>query len=165
MSRATRIRRMPSGAAPIGFELEAPGEVDVQPAEAGVRVREQRDGKPIGELELVPFQAALVIDRDGILEEKAHEAARAEHARVAAAVPVALPGATGYRADADVVRPGPRAALPYVYVFALAPHDLAASGGVLVTMRCAMPEWPAGDAILRSLRLLGRGARTANGEE
>ena len=165
MSSATRIRRMPSGARSIGFELEAPGGVDVQPDEAGVRVREQRDGRPVGELELATFQAALVIDRDGILEEKAEEAARAEHARVAAAVPVALPGATGYRADADIVRPGARAALPYVYVFALAPHDLAATGGVLVTMRCAAPEWPAGDAILRSLRLLGRTRRTANGED
>ena len=164
MSAATRYRQLPSGARSIGFELETPNGVELVAGEANVRVCERRDGKPIGELEVSVFQAALVIDRDGILEEKVQEAAGAAERglRVAPAIPVSLPGASGYRADADVVRPGVRPALPYVHVFALAPHDLAADGGVVVTVRCASPEWPAADAILRSLRVLGRRGRTAN---
>ena len=162
MAPATHYRHRPSGARTIGFELDAPADVELEAADQVVRMREQRDGKPIGELEVATFQAALVIDRDGILEEKVQEAARSTTARVAAAVPVTLPGASGYRADGDVVRPGARPVLPYVYVFALASHDLAANGGVLVTVRSASPDWPAADAILKSLRVLGRRGTSAN---
>jgi hypothetical protein len=163
VSAATRYRQLPAGGRTIGFELETPSGLELVAGETAVRVSEHRDGKPVGELEVAVFHAALVIDRDGILEEKVHEVARAADAgaRVAAAIPVSLPGASGYRADADVVRPGLRTPLPYVHVFALASHDLAANGGVVVTVRCASPEWPAADAILRSLRVLGR-RRTAN---
>ena len=159
-------RQLPTASRRIGFEIETPSEVDVQPGDV-VRCREQRDGRTIGELEVRVFHAALVIDRDGILEEKAAsaiEVAREPGARVTRAMPVTLPGASGYRADLEVVRPmgAARPPLPYVYVFAMAPNDLALDGGLVVTIRCASPVWPAADAILRSLRILARGGKTAN---
>jgi hypothetical protein len=60
------------------------------------------------------------------------------------------------------VQVAPRPLFPYVYVFAIAPNDLALDGGLVVTVRCATPEWPAADAILRSLKILARGGKTAN---
>ena len=159
-------RQLPTASRRIGFEIETPNEVIVQAGEV-VRCSEQRDGKTVGELEVSVFHAALVIDRDGILEEKAQstiERAREPGARVRPAIPVTLPGASGFRADLEVVRPMgvARAPLPYVYVFAMAPHDLALDGGLVVTVRCATPEWPAAEAILQSLRILARGGKTAN---
>jgi hypothetical protein len=159
--KLTSIASRQRGLAAIGVELELPSEeLDLVAVDNGttiVRCREQHDGKLIGELAVEVFRAALVIDRDGILEEKAHDAADAERGRTTPPVPVSLPGASGFRAD--VVRGD---ALPYVYLFAVAPHDLGVDGGVLVTVRCASPEWPAADAILRTLRVLGRRPTTAN---
>jgi hypothetical protein len=151
------------GLAAIGLELELPSEaIEMTAVDNGntvVRCSEQQNGKVVGELAVEVFRAALVIDRDGILEEKAHVAADAERGRVTPPVPVSLPGASGFRAE--VVR-GSAAPLPYVYLFAIAPHDLGVDGGVLVTVRCAGPEWPAANAILGSLRVLGRRGTTAN---
>ncbi len=159
MTAATRYRQPPALGRSIGFELQTPGDIDVQPIERGevvVRCSERReDGKTVGELEVAVFRAALVIDRDGILEEKVSEAAGGvaeQGARVLPAIPVDLPGASGFRADVELTR----RPLPYVYVFAIAPHDLGVDGGLLVTVRCAEPEWAAADAILKSLRIVGR---------
>jgi hypothetical protein len=156
----------------VGFELELPSELEVQPAPdpATVRCRERQGDRTIGELEVSVFEAALVIDRDGILETKvirALDEAAASGARVHAAVPVSLAGASGFRADAEVVRPmgSPRPPLPYVYVFAIAPNDLGIDSGVLVTLRCASPAWPAAEAIHGSLKLLTRRSPTANDRE
>ena len=165
MSAATRYRQLPSNARSIGFELQTPSEVDVQSVERGevvVRCCERTaDGKTVGELDVAMFRAALVIDRDGILEEKvstvAGDAAQ-PGARVLPPVPISLPGATGYRAGVELVRQP----LPYIYVFAIAPLDLGVDGGLLVTVRCASPEWPAADSILKSLRILGRRGASAN---
>jgi hypothetical protein len=160
-------RQLPTASRRIGFEIETPSEVEVQPGSGQcVRCSEERDGKTIGELEVSVFHAALVIDRDGILEEKVASAideAREPGARVLPTIPVTLPGASGYRGDLEVVRPMgvERPPLPYVYVFAMAPHDLALDGGLVVTVRCASPEWPAADAILRSLKILSRGGKPA----
>jgi hypothetical protein len=160
-------RQLPTASRRIGFELDPPTEVELHAGDV-VRCREQRpDGHTIGELEVSVFHAALVIDRDGILEEKLRDAiARAIEpgARVLEAIPVELPGASGYRADAEVVRPmgTPRSGLPYVYVFAMAPTDLGVDGGLVITVRCASPEWPAAETILRSLRILSRRGTTAN---
>jgi len=119
-----------------------------------LRCTEKRDdGKPVGELEVTVFSAALVIDRDGILEAKASENTGGAHA-----VPVVLPGASGYFAETRG-----DAQLPYRYVFAIAPHDLAIEGGVLVTVRSARPDWPAAERLLQSLRILTRhGTAPAN---
>lgn len=140
----------------IGFEL-VPGDLEVTPVAAGetlVRCTETReDGKPVGEIEVAVFQAALVIDRDGILESKASDSTGGAHA-----VPVSLPGASGYFAETRG-----DAQLPYRFVFAVAPHDLAVDGGVMVTVRSAYRDWPAADQVLQSLRILTRhGTAPAN---
>ncbi len=148
--------------------MTAPGGVELTPVQSGtavVRCCERReDGKTVGELEVSMFSAALIIDRDGILEEKAREMAAhsAQAARIAGTVAVSLPGASGYRADLEPAR----TALPYVHVFAMAPHDLGVDGGIVVTVRSAQPDWPAAEQILSSLRFLTRHgtARPANDE-
>jgi hypothetical protein len=134
---ASRQRGLPS----IGFEIVT--ELEQVPGKA-MRFSERRDGKLVGELEVEVFAAALIIDRDGILETMASSATHT------AAVPLSLGSASGYRAEA--VKKGE---LPYLHVLALA-LDAAIDGGVLVTMRCAQPEWPAAEALLGSLRILAR---------
>jgi hypothetical protein len=138
------FRQPPSLNRPVGFELAAPDEVEITPG-ATVRCAETRDGRTVGELEVAPFSAALILDRDGILEEKVRDAAGAT------AVPIELPNASGFRA-ATVAS---SAALPYLYVFAFAP--LGVDGGVMVIVRSEKPAWAAADSILGSLRLLTRG--------
>ena len=149
---ASRKRGLPF----IGFEL-ATEDLEVTPVNDGetlVRCVETRDdGKPVGEIDVTVFSAALVIDRDGILEAKASDNTGGAHA-----LPVTLPGASGYFAEAKG-----DAALPYRYVFAIAPHDLAVEGGVLVTVKSARPDWPAADRMLQSLRIITRhGTAPAN---
>ncbi len=160
---ASRQRGLPL----LGLEITAPGGVELTPVASGalvVRCCERRaDGRTLGELEVSMFSAALLIDRDGILEEKAREIAEAGNAagRVESTVAVSLPGASGYRAD---VEPS-CSALPYVHVFAMAP-DLGVDGGIVVIVRSALPEWAAAEAILGSLRFLTRHgmAQVANDE-
>jgi hypothetical protein len=142
----------------IGFEVSAPGDFELD----GETVRCRQ---PEGELEISIFKAALVIDRDGILEEKVRHAIVdhvAEGALVLEPMPVALEGASGWRVDAEYRRGPTRPALPYIFVFALAPDDLGVDAGVLVTVRSASPQWPAADAIVRSLKILARRSPTAN---
>src|SRR5262245_20315573 len=83
-------RQLPTTSRRIGFEIEPPREVEVQAGDV-VRCRERAGGETIGELEVSVFHAALVIDRDGILEEKAQSAverAAEPGARVLPAIPV-----------------------------------------------------------------------------
>ena len=111
------------------------------------------------------FRAALVIDRDGILEEKVRHAIVEEvaaGAHVLEPMPVEIAGASGWRVDAQYQRGTDKPALPYVYVFALASDDLGVDAGVLVTVRSASPEWPAADQIVQSLKIFTRGANNAN---
>jgi hypothetical protein len=136
---ALPYRLLPRGVPPIGFVVET-GALEITPLPGRVRCAEPR----IGELEVAVFAAALIIDRDGILAAKASEAARG-----AVPMPIELPGASGYRAEAIVLD----APLRYLLVFALA-HDDAIDGGVLVTVRSAQPELPAADELLASLRIL-----------
>lgn len=145
-------RQLPRGLPAIGFELTT--ELSPTPVGRAVRWSERHDGRTVGELEVEVFAAALVIDRDGILEAKASETTGGMPA-----VKVSLPGASGYRAEA--VAPSP---LPYLYAFAMAPRD-GIDGGVLVTVRCARPDWPAAEAMLRSLRILTRHGVAANDEQ
>src|SRR6185436_4468517 len=147
MSPPTTYRRPPRGRPMLGFQLEVPREIQLLDG-ATLKCREVlQDGRTLGELEISLFAAALVIDRDGILAEKACEvlAAEATVRGGPTAVAVALPGASGYRADAVI-----SAALPYRYVFAIAPGDLGVDGGIAIVVRCASPDWPAGDHMLRS---------------
>jgi len=126
-----------------------------------VTCREVRqDGRTVGELEASVFAAALIIDRDGILADKARGVmARAADVASAPTFDVVLPGAAGCRADAVQ-----RTSLPYVYVSALAARD-SVDGGVLVTIRSLSPDWPAAEHMLRSLRVLTRQGKLAEGYE
>jgi hypothetical protein len=158
------FRQPPTTSRRIGFELDAPAGMTVEPTRAGARVRGMT-----GELEVEIFQAALVIDRDGILEERIQRAVDAAVASDAGAqvlqtVPIELPGASGYRADVELTRPlgAPRPERPYLVIFAVAPHDLGVDGGVLVRVRSATPAWEAVEHVLSSLRILTRRSATAN---
>ncbi|MEO6777465.1 MAG: hypothetical protein ABI467_31350 [Kofleriaceae bacterium] len=155
------------GLAGIGVELDSPMGIELLPVASGatvVRCSEARDGRPVGELEIEVFKAALVIDRDGILMEKVAHACTTQSGRATQPIAVSLPGASGFRASVELVRPvgQPQPALPFVYVFAIAPHDLGVDGGVLVTVRSASRAWPSADQILRSLKVIGRRPMTAN---
>ena len=155
------FRQLPTAARRIGFSIEPPNEVELIPGEI-VRCTEERDGETVGEMEVAVFSAALVIDRDGILEEKAHDAlvkTAAPGVRVQPAHLIELDGASGYHLEAEFMPPR-RPALPFVHVFALASNDLAIDGGIIVTIRSAAEQWPAAEAILKSLRILSR--RPAN---
>ena len=63
------FRQLPTTSRRIGFELSTPDDMTVESTRSGARVR-----GAAGEVELEIFQAALVIDRDGILEEKIQRA-------------------------------------------------------------------------------------------
>jgi hypothetical protein len=160
MAVPSTYRRTPRGRPLIGFQLEAPREVELREGPVLRCCEVRQDGKTIGELEVSVFAAALIIDRDGILAQKARDVVEREVpvARGAVAVAVRLPGASGYRADAFHDAP-----LPYVQVFAVAPSDLGVDGGVLVTVRSVRPDWAAAEHILRTLRILTRhGVAAAN---
>lgn len=143
----------------LSLELEAPTGVELVPITPDlVRASERRpDGAPIGELEVTTFKAALLIDRDGILADKARTLAEAAapQAMVDSCDPITLGGISGYRASA-YVRGKDRPALPYIHVVVLAPDDLRVNAGVVITARSQRLEWVAGDAIIASLKVLGR---------
>lgn len=157
------VRRQPQGRRTVGFQLEVPGEVNEVEDGPALMCRELRqDGRLVGELEVSVFSAALIIDRDGLLAERACTALAQEAAVPGGpvAVAVALPGASGFRASA--VR---RTDVPYVYVFALAPTDFGMDGGIMVTVRSVGPDWAAGDHMLRTLRIVTPGGRLASNHE
>ena len=144
-------RRVPRGRPMLGFQLETPPAIALRDG-AVLTCSEVEHGRPIGELEVSVFAAALIIDRDGTLAQKACAAIEREVPlpNGATAMPVELAGASGYRAEAVHGH-----ALPYRYAIAMAPPD-GIDGGVLVTVRAARPEWPAADHMLQSLRLVTR---------
>jgi len=161
MSQPSIYRHPPRGRPMIGFQLDVPREVELRDGSV-LKCREVlRGGRTLGELEVGVFVAALIIDRDGILAEKACEVLGREAALRGepTAVAVRLPGAAGFRADAVVNTP-----LPYRYVFAISPDEVV-DGGVLITIRCATPDWPAADRMVRSLRVLTRSGRIATHAE
>src|SRR5258706_13054525 len=99
MSLFRTYQRAPRGRPAIGFQLEAPREVELRDGPV-LRCCELREGgKTLGELEVSLFAAPMVIDRDGILADKAREVIgrMATLPRGAASVPVNLPGAAGFR--------------------------------------------------------------------
>ena len=158
MSAPSIIRRQPVGRRSIGFQLEVPAGLELDDGEV-LTCREMRqDGRVAGELAISVLIESLIIDRDGVLSERACQALAGEAAIPggATAVAVALPGASGFRAAA--VTRGP---LPYIYVFALAPNDFGVDGGVVITVRGATPDWTAAEHMLRTLRLVTRSGRLA----
>lgn len=158
MSEPQIYRREPRGRPSIGFQLEVPAQLELMDGPE-VQCRELRsDGRAVGELQVGLFAAALVIDRDGLLAEKAIEGMQrlATLRRAVVPMPVALPGASGFRVAAVHGAP-----LPYLYSFAIAPPDLGVDGGVLIMIRAAAPEWEAANHVLRSLRIVTRNGRVA----
>jgi hypothetical protein len=143
----------------LSLELDPPSGVELLPVSPDVvRMREQQaNGAPVGELEVSTFKAQLLIDREGVLEEKARTVAESADpgARVDSCNPIVLSGVSGYRVEA-AVRARERPALPYIHVLVVAPDDVRFNGGLVITARSARLEWAAGDAIIASLKLLGR---------
>lgn len=149
----------------IGYLVAPPSGVEVVRSGETTHCRQQAGDTLLGEIEISVFRAALVIDRDGILEEKVRHAIVDEvagGAEVLEPMPVEISGASGWRVDAEYRRGTERPSLPYIYVFALASDDLGVDAGVLVTVRSASPEWPAADQIVQSLKIFTRGANNAN---
>ncbi len=133
-----------------------------------LRAREEGDeARLVGELEIGIFSAAFIIDRGGVLQELVETTAAValggpgSGARLLAAGNCELAaGASGFRMDV-VLPPGEPRAPRYVSWLALASDDLALPGGVFVTMRAAGPRWPAGSAMLDSLRISGMAGASA----
>ncbi len=123
--------------------------------------RRADDGRLVGSLDIAAFSAALLIDRDGVLQEVAGAAAEQiiaapAEGRVMSMGAVEYPGAAGFRVDLVVARDGGGGApaLPYVAVIALAANDFTVSAGLYLVARSITPDWEAGAAMLESLTFL-----------
>ncbi len=141
----------------LSVEVDAPAGVELVPISPDLlRASERRvDGAPIGELDLSTFRASLLIDREGVLEEKALLLAESvsPNASVDSCNPVSLEGSSGYRVEA-YIRQRERAPLPYIHVLVVAPEDVRINGGVVIVARSQRLDWEAGDAIMASLKVL-----------
>jgi hypothetical protein len=121
-------------------------------------------GRRVGTIEIALFSASLIIDRAGVLHEKARGAAETALARgrLLGEGEVELDGgASGYRIDAllQVDEEGRgRPDCPYASWFALASEDSVTRGAVFAVVRSAVPDWPAASALLASLEIVGGGA-------
>ncbi|HTJ42600.1 MAG TPA: hypothetical protein VL463_10930 [Kofleriaceae bacterium] len=165
----SRKRGLPA----IGFSIRIPDAIatatttSIAPDRATLLTCREldRDGLAVGELELGAFSAALIMDRDGILEQMvAVEADRALVAPASGRRESLLPfdydgGASGYRADVVLLRDArgevkPR--MPYLAWCALGTGEIV-DAGIFVTIRCARPEWPACEELLNSLRIVRQG--------
>ena len=181
MPGAREYRHQPSdsrrrGLPAIGFALSVPDGLElirtepIAPNRATLLVVRERAGDPvIGELELGAFSAALIMDRDGILEQMvAVEADRAlappASGRRDSVLPIELSsGTSGYRADVVLLRDRAgvaKPALPYHAFLALGTPDIV-DAGIFVSVRTAKPEWPALDAMLATLRVVRGGGSWA----
>lgn len=152
----TRQRGLPA----IGFDVDIPDGLEVTQGTSGdgiLHVVERRaDGALVGELDIRIVPAALIIDRDGVLEDKARELAEVSPAiEVEQTVSVEVPGASGFRADGHA-RGIDRGPLPYVHAFAVAPDDLGVAGCLTITVRSARTDWPAGEVVMQSLRVIDK---------
>jgi len=174
MSQEREYRHSPAdsrrrGLPAIGFSLSAPESIELIPSEPVATTRATLlvcrqlgpDDRLVGELEIAAFSAALLMDRDGILEQMAE--VEAEHAlaspaagRMDALFPVHYGGgASGYRAEVVLLRDARgvvKPPCPYLAFCALACDEIV-DAGLFVTIRSAAPEWAAADPILASLRL------------
>jgi hypothetical protein len=154
------------GLPPIGFSLRIPERIDLTPVEGAetllTAVERDPGGKSIAELELRIFVAAMIIDRDGTLERVVGEELERRvtpPSRLTSMRPFTLDHVSGFRGEAELIylaRGAPRPTHPYVSVLALTSHDLAARGGLLISVRTAPPEWDALGELLDSLRIFSR---------
>ncbi len=165
----SRRRGLPA----IGFALRAPDRIElirtepVAPNRATLLICRELDvsGQAIGELEIGAFSAALIVDRDGILEQMVEvEAERTITAPAAGRRESILPveyacGPSGFRADVVLMRDAGgvvKPPYPYLTFCALCAPDII-DAGLFVTIRQARPEWPTGDELLSSLRIVRMG--------
>src|SRR5215471_3711870 len=132
-----------------------------------------QDGLLVGELEIGAFSAALIMDRDGILEQIVTvEADRALAAPASGRRESVLPmeyagGAVGYRAEVVLLRDSsgtvkPR--VPYLAFCALGTPEIV-DAGLFVTCRATGPEWTAAEEILASLHIVRQGGAWTAGPE
>ena len=178
MPAAREYRHQPAdskrrGLPAIGFSIRAPEGVEliqtapIAPDRATLLICRELDpdGHVIGELEVGAFSAALIMDRDGILEQMVEvEAERALTAPASGRRDSVLPveydsGATGFRADVVLLRDASGEAkprCPYLAFCALGAAEIV-DAGLFVTLRCARPEWPTAELVLSSLRIVRMG--------
>jgi hypothetical protein len=158
---ATESRRR--NLAPIGFRIAVPDTFTLELVEDGpviARGQETADGVEVGAFEIAILTTRLVIDRDGPLRRAALAAAEAwaaeANGRVGRTHGVTFEsGVTGTGVEV-AVRPvpgQPRPARNYLHVLALTVEG-ELTGGVLVQLWSARAEWPAGHALLDSLRIV-----------
>lgn len=132
-------------------------------------------GRVIGALELHLFPVALVIDRIGVLAERARAWANRELTgsarwRLLVEGEVELAGGTaGHRIDVLMQSNSEgrfRPSAPYASWLALASRDAVVPAGVLAVVHSAAPVWRAGTVVLDSLEILGSsgaGSKPAGG--
>jgi hypothetical protein len=151
-----KVRLLPSearrrGLPAIGFDIVYGGEgITVQSSIQPVvtTISERQGEQLVGVLTIEAVPANLIIDRDGALQKALEACAPDSH-------PFALTldnGASGYRVDVVHARPD----LPYQSWFAFAPEDVGGSGAVIVSLESAASQWPAGLAMLATLRVFSR---------
>jgi hypothetical protein len=132
-------------------------------------------GRVIGTLELHLVAVALVIDRIGVLSERARAAAEKELTgsarwRLLVEGEVELGGGTaGHRIDVLMQSDKEgrfRPHTPYASWMALASRDAVVPASVLAVMHSAAPVWRAASVLLDSLEIVGpsgAGSRPAGG--
>lgn len=182
MPAAREYRHQPAesrrrGLPAIGFSIQIPPALTmtttapIAPDRGTLLTCREQDarGEPLGVLEIGAFSAALIMDRDGILEQVvAVEAERALAApasgRRESVLPIELAtGASGYRAEVVLLRDASGEAkprLPYLAFYALATDDIV-DAGLIVSVRCARPEWLAQAELLSTLHIVRQGGAWA----
>jgi hypothetical protein len=153
-----KVRLLPSearrrGLPAIGFDIVYGGEgitaqSSIQPVIT--TITERQGDQLIGVLTIEAVPARLIIDRDGVLARLVEERAPG-----LVAFPLTLDsGANGFRTDVVHARTD----LPYQSWFAFAPEDVGGSGAVNVSLESTVLAWPAGNAMLATLRVFCRDA-------
>jgi hypothetical protein len=132
----------------LGFRLLVPETVQVVRADAFHAVE-----PGVGELDISLQAAALIMDRDGVLEELIDQAVAElttqNQATLSAIGMVELPGGEAYRAELDLRDGSP---LRHVTLLALGHADFMAPAVLFIRIRSRAPDWEAGRSMLETLR-------------
>jgi hypothetical protein len=149
------------GKRPAGFRLSVPDRLVVVPC--GVlgpqfHALEYRSGseRVLGEIEIQVLSPALIMDRDGVLQEIARNAIELITGQKDADLhPINLPASDGWQAELVVTkdRAGKASAYPYVSVIALGHPDPMVPFALLIVKRSVQDSWETGNAMLESLEL------------
>lgn len=165
MSRSALVQIPPDRPGGVGFSLTLPDGVEVVTAAPTFRAVEQWRGRTYGEIAVALFHPSLIMDRDGVLWEAVNGLVKAMVSAPRSGYggnPYQLPLGSGMSWRADVVLErdddGGVPRLPYHSATAIGHPDVRMSAALLVTIRAADERWPAGFAMLDSLRFSGRAA-------